>query len=437
MKYISIVSSVQRFIKIESLSSILLFLATIVALFWANSALSEHYQSLIDYKIGISTEDVRLNKPLLLWINDGLMAVFFFLLGLEIKRELLIGELNSLRKASLPVFAAIGGMIIPVLFFLLINTNADTRDGWGISMATDVAFSLAILSLLGDRVPLGLKIFLTAFAIIDDLGAVLVIALFYSSNIGWMYLLYAFIPLCVLYVLAAKRIYNPYMFFLVGVFVWFFFLKSGVHPTIAGILLAFSIPVNQRIRVNLYIRKLNQIVDKIKEAEDTPEPILSHEQIEQIGELEEWTQRVQSPLQHLEHNLHKWVAYFIIPIFALANAGIVFEGGMQIDFMLASAIAIGLIFGKSIGITLFSYIGVSLGLADVPEGGNFRQIIGIGFLAGIGFTMSIFISSLAFADNPQIIDSAKVGIFAGSIISGLVGYLILRMNPSKESSSGV
>ena len=299
----------QKFVKIESFSGILLMFATLIALVWANSSFGDSYQSLWQFKIGFTTESFELNKPLILWINDGLMAIFFFLIGLEIKRELLIGELNSIKKIAFPLFGALGGMLVPVVIFIMLNQEPETLKGWGIPMATDIAFSLAILKLLGKRVPLSLKIFLTAFAIVDDIGAVLVIAVFYSGNINVGLLMAALILLGVLYIFSYKGYYSKFLLVFVGIIIWVLFLKSGIHPTVAGILLAFSVPVRQKIDTSIFLDNLVSISNKIKQAAKSKKPILSVEQIEQIDALEDWTNKYQSPLQHLEHSLHGWVAY--------------------------------------------------------------------------------------------------------------------------------
>jgi len=259
MKSNTFLNPIQKFIKTESFSGILLFVSMSLALILSNSPIREYFNSIWDYEIGIKSDNFILVKPLILWINDGLMAVFFFFIGLEIKREILIGELNSFKKASLPFFAAIGGMLIPLSLFLVLNNSSETINGWGIPMATDIAFTLAILKLLGNKVPLSLKIFLTAFAIIDDIGAVLVIAIFYTGNISWLLLLYAVILLIILYLLSYLRIHNKFIFLIFGVAIWVLFLKSGVHPTIAGILLAFAVPIRQRITEYRYAQKLEDI----------------------------------------------------------------------------------------------------------------------------------------------------------------------------------
>ena len=418
----------QKFVKIESFSGILLMITTLIALIWANSPYGESYASIWQYKVGFTTDGFELNKPLILWINDGFMAVFFFLIGLEIKRELLIGELNSIKKIAFPLFGALGGMLVPVLFFVFLNQNPETFKGWGIPMATDIAFSLAILKLLGNRIPLSLKIFLTAFAIVDDIGAVLVIAIFYSGSLNIMMLLSALLLLAVLYYFSFKGFYSKFLLVSFGIIIWVLFLKSGIHPTVAGILLAFSVPIRQKIDTSTFIDNLVSITDNIKQSAVLDKPILSKEQIEEIDDLEDWTNKYQSPLQHLEHKLHGWVAYFIIPIFALANAGVLISSDVKLDTALIQNIVICLVLGNSIGISSIVFIARKLKLVEIPEDINNQQIIGVSFLAGIGFTMAIFIASLAFENSPMYIDSAKIGILIGSLISAIIGYLILRFN---------
>jgi len=424
----------QKFAKIESFSGILLLAATLIALLWANSSFGDSYQTFWQYKVGFTSEIFELNKPLILWINDGLMAVFFFLIGLEIKRELMIGELNSVKKIAFPLFGALGGMLIPAIFFLLLNTNPETFKGWGIPMATDIAFSLAILKILGNRVPLSLKIFLTAFAIVDDIGAVLVIAIFYSSNINLELIFYALSILAFLYFMSFKGYYSRFLTLTLGVFVWLLFLKSGIHPTLAGIVLAFSIPVRQKINTPKFIENLFNITIKIKNSKASEKPILCNEQIVQIDHLEDWIGKYQSPLQHLEHKLHGWVAYFIIPVFALANAGVVLSSAIELDYALIRNIIICLVIGNSIGISTIILGANKLRLIEIPKDISTLQVIGVSFLAGIGFTMAIFIGGLAFENTPQYIDSAKIGILIGSLVSAFCGYSILRFSGRKTTS---
>lgn len=421
-----LLSPFQKFVKIESFSGILLVAATVIALAWANSPWAASYSDLWNYKLGFSSDQFSLNKPLILWINDGLMAVFFYLIGLEIKRELLIGELNSVKKAMFPLFGAIGGMTIPVLLFLFLNENPDTARGWGIPMATDIAFSLAILKALGKRVPLSLKIFLTAFAIVDDIGAVMVIAIFYSGALKVSLLGYAGILLVVLYFLSWKGYYSKFVNILLGIIVWTLFLKAGVHPTLAGILLAFAVPVRQNIGKTKFVERLGELTGLIKSSANNDSPILTKKQIEYVDNLEDLTDQYQSPLQRLEHQLHGWVAYVIIPIFALANAGVALNSDVPLDTALVINIAIALVVGNSVGISTLVLLAKKFKIITVPEEINSMQIVGVAFLAGVGFTMSIFICGLAYAGNSVFIDSGKIGIIIGSLVSGIIGYTILR-----------
>lgn len=429
-----ILSPFQKFVNIESFSGILLMLTTILALVWANSPLSDSYQALWQYKIGFKTQDFELYKPLILWVNDGLMAIFFFLIGLEIKREFLIGELNSVKKLAFPLVGALGGMFVPVGLFILLNQNPDTFRGWGIPMATDIAFSLAVLKLLGDKVPLSLKVFLTAFAIVDDLGAVLVIALFYSGTIKLGLLITALILLAILYVFSYKGYYSRFVMIVFGIIIWTLFLKADIHPTLAGVLLAFSVPIGQKVKTPEFVENLEVITNNIKMASVLKKPILSAEQINEIDNLEEWSSKYQSPLQRLEHNLHNWVAYFIIPIFALANAGISINSNIHLDMALAINITVGLVIGKSLGISAIIFLSKKLKFIDIPFDISSRQIIGVSFLGGIGFTMSIFIASLAFVENPLYLDSAKIGILIGSLLSAICGYFILNTKSVRQKS---
>lgn len=426
-----VLTPVQKFIKIESFSGILLLVATIIALLWANSPWGESYRALWQYEIGFTSGSFELNKPLILWVNDGLMAIFFFLIGLEIKREFLIGELNSLKKIAFPLFGALGGMLAPVLLFYMLNQNPETLKGWGIPMATDIAFALAVLKILGNRVPLSLKIFLTAFAIVDDIGAVIVIALFYSASINVTMLISALFLLGVLYIMSFKGYYSKFLLISFSIIIWILFLKSGIHPTLAGILLAFSVPIRQKIDTPEFIDNLMAITTNIKQGLQLKKPILTKEQIEQIDNLEDWTQKYQSPLQHLEHKLHDWVAYFIIPVFALANAGVLLNSDLNLDTVLMRNIAIALVLGNSIGISTIVLLAKKIKLIEVPKDISNKQIIGVSFLAGIGFTMAIFIATLAFNGSPAFIDSAKIGILIGSLISAIIGYTILRLTPAK------
>ncbi len=429
-------NSIKRFINLETKSSILLFFCSILAILIANSQWGPWYQEFWhhNFTIGFADTEFHLSKSLILWINDGLMAIFFFVIGLEVKRELLVGELTTMRKASLPFFAALGGMIFPVILFVLITQGKEGIEGWGIPMATDIAFTLGILKILGKRVPIGLKIFLTAFAIVDDIGAVLVIAIFYSSNIQWDLMLYAMSIYAVIAFLSYKKVYSVYLYFVAGFIIWVLFLKSGIHPTIGGILMAFTIPVRQRVEIGEYIKLVTAQFNIFKSGKPKSEGMLSVDQIQAIDRLEALTDKVHSPLQSLEHRLHGWVSYLIMPIFAFANAGVVLSFANVGEYQyLSTNIALALIFGNSLGITLMTYLAVKLKLADLPDAVNMKQILGVSFLGGLGFTMSLFIANLAFTDA-ALIDAAKMGIILGSFVAGFAGYLILRFSSKSVSA---
>lgn len=428
-----IIAPFQRFVRIEGLGGILLFGATVIAIIWANSPWGDVYQNIWKYKIGLEGDNFHLVKPLILWVNDALMAIFFFLVGLEIKRELLIGELNSPRKAALPLFGAFGGMIIPVSLYFILNNNPTAESGWGIPMATDIAFALAVVKSVGKRAPLAMIVFLTAFAIIDDIGAVLVIALFYSEEIKVGLLLFSILPLATLALLGYLRFYSGTVWFILGATVWLLFLKAGIHPTIAGVLLAFTVPLTRRLSVKTYVDNLSLLVQKIKKTGDNDDTILNEKQIHYVNDLESWTDKLQSPLQQLEHRLHYWVAILILPVFALANAGVVFDVAVGIDWRLAMVISVSLFVGKFIGVPLFTIIGLRLRLTELPQGMNLHNVIGAGLIAGVGFTMAIFISNLAFTD-PVLTNSAKIGILIGSFVAGILGYLFMRFTGKASKS---
>lgn len=421
--------SLNRFMHLETTASLLLFAFSILAVIWANSPYSTAYEELWHYKlsIGFVNTNLHLEKSLILWINDGLMAIFFFVIGLEVKREILAGELTTLRKASLPIFAAIGGMVFPVLIFLFFNQGKSGADGWGISMATDIAFTLGILKLLGNRVPLGLKIFLTAFAIVDDIGAVIVIAVFYSANIQWDLIAYALLIVSTLGFLSYKHIYSKYLYFVLGFVVWLLFLKSGIHPTIAGILMAFTIPMYREINLSDYVQELSAQLKIFKGFKSKNSQLLNKKQLEIVDEIDTITDQVQSPLQHLEHSLHGWVSYVIMPIFALANAGVALSfSGLENTSHISLNIAMALVFGNTFGIMLLSFLAIKLKLADLPEGVEFKHLLGVSILGGLGFTMSLFITNLAY-DDETFIAAAKMGIILGSLVAGFLGYMVLRM----------
>ncbi len=424
---------INKFIQLETSGSIVLFAATLAALIIANSGLSDSFLNFWQNKITISLPGFHISKPLLKWINDGLMAIFFFLIGLELKREVISGELNNIRSASLPFFAAVGGMIAPAVLFIILNRGNAGTEGWGIPMAADIAFTLGILKLLGDRVPSGLKIFLMAFAIIDDLGAIIVIALFYSSNIIWTNIIIGLVIVFVLFLLSKFNYYSKYLFVFAGIIVWILFLKSGIHSTIAGVLVALTIPLKRKTNSLLFYEKGKSILNNfVKECDtQTDKTVLTKKQLEAIDELEDLTEKTAPPLQYHEHRLHGWVSYLIMPLFALANAGVVFNFSEGINLTLSMNIAISLIVGNFIGIFSFSYLSIKLRLAKLPENVSMKQLAAMAVLGGLGFTMSLFINSLAFTDATLIV-SAKTGILAGSLIAGTLGYLAIKITLSKQ-----
>jgi NhaA family Na+:H+ antiporter len=416
------------FAKQASAGGIVLLACALIAMLWANSPLSEYYFRLWSTPVEVRFGNlVDIDKPLLLWINDGLMAVFFFLVGMEIKRELLVGELRSPRKAALSMAAALGGMVVPALIYAALNWGTPEIRGWGVPMATDIAFALGALALLGTRAPLALKVFLTALAIVDDLGAVLIIALFYTENLKVDALLYSLLFWGAMIAMNRLGVRSGLAYFLVSVGMWYFMLKSGVHATVAGVLGAFAIPVRSRIDPELFIARVREYLNQFDQPITERTIILSPEQQSAVEAIEREALRVQSPLQRMEHQLHYFVAFAVMPIFALANAGVALsgEGGLNWTSRVIWGVALGLLIGKPLGIALFSWLAVRLGLAQLPQGINFVHIVGVGFLGGIGFTMALFIGGLAFRGDE--LNYAKLGILAGSALAGAIGFMLLRM----------
>ncbi|MES2653019.1 MAG: Na+/H+ antiporter NhaA [Bacteroidota bacterium] len=388
----------KRFFHSGKIGGLLLLICVIISLWIANSSEKENFSNFLAQSIGINLGAIHLKYTISAWVNDGLMAIFFLLVGLEIKRELIEGELSSVKKASLPVLAAIGGMIIPALIYFFLNKGQETASGWGIPMATDIAFALAIIALLGKSVPASLKIFLAALAIADDLGAILVIAIFYTAQIHWDYLVMAGGIFALLLALNYFKVTSLWFYLIPGAFLWYFVHHSGIHATIAGVLLAFTIPTNNTA--------------------------------------------IESPLEKLEHSLTVPVNFLIMPIFALANTNITFQKEMIGGLIspLGLGIIFGLFLGKTIGVTLFSWFAVKIKLAKLPSGANWKHVIGVGMLAGIGFTMSIFISLLSFSNADYVLE-AKFAILCASIIAGLSGFVYLKSikttNNEKKSTSHI
>jgi NhaA family Na+:H+ antiporter len=432
-----IFAPLRNFLHTEASGGILLLGAAIVALAWANSPASGSYVALWHTPIAIEVGNFRLAEDLHFWINDGLMAIFFFVVGLEIKRELLIGELTSVRRALLPVAAAVGGAVVPAAIFVAITRGGEGSNGWGVPMATDIAFALGILALLGSRVPVGLKIFVTALAIADDLLAIVVIAIFYSGDLSLLAFGAAAAVLAVL--VAGNWLHvRSYLFYgVLGIALWMAVLASGIHATIAGVALALTVPARTRIDGHSFVVRARGLIDAFEGA-DHPEDVRQSEQRQSaLSDLEEATEAIQTPLQRLEHGLHPVVAYVIVPLFALSNAGVALGSGVTaaLGSSVAYGIVAGLVIGKQAGILASAWLVVRMGWADLPSGVTWRHIWGAGCVAGIGFTMSLFIGELAFADSPQALEVAKVAILAASVAAAGVGWVVLRRAPARPTAS--
>ena len=432
-----IVRPFQDFAHKQSSGGIVLILVTVVALVWANSPWGASYAALWGTKLTVGLGDFSLSKDLTHWINDGLMAIFFLVVGLEIKREVLVGELSSLRGAALPVTAAVGGAVMPATLYVAINAGTDSVAGWGIPMATDIAFALGVLALLGERAPVGLKVFLTALAIVDDIVAVLVIALFYTSDISWSTLGLGGLFLVALVVANLIGVGRTLVYALLGVGLWLAFLLSGVHTTIAGVLLAFTVPASSFINPDAFLKRSRYVLDRFEQAGEKGENVLTNEERQAaLHALNDATYKLEPPLHELEHALHPWVVFAIMPLFALANAGVPLGGGIAdaLTNPVTLGIVAGLVVGKQLGITFFAWLAVKSGISELPRGLSWRQVYGASWLAGIGFTMSLFISDLAFPDSGPLVEAAKLGILAASLIAGVVGWTILRGVSSSRPS---
>lgn len=430
----------QRFVHTESSGGLALLGATIVALLWANLEWPS-YHALWETYVRTAFGDWTFSMTLHHLINDGLMVIFFFVVGLEIKRELLVGELASARAAALPIAAAAGGMVVPALLYVAVNPPGTVgAAGWGIPMATDIAFALGILALMGPRVPLGLKVFLAALAIVDDLGAVLVIALFYTSDLNLAALMFAGGVMIALVAMNRLGVTHPGVYATVGLFLWGAFLSSGVHATIAGVLLAMTIPARTRIDTKAFLVSSRKVLDDFDRAGIEGRGVLTnHEQQAAIQALEHNCEAAQAPLQRIEHDLQIWVAFLIIPLFALANAGVQLTGGFASALAepVTLGIILGLVIGKPVGITLFAFAAVRSGLAVLPGGVDWRAIHGASWLGGIGFTMSLFIGNLAFGEGSELLDSAKIGILAASLIAAIGGWILLRKTGTGAAAARV
>lgn len=427
----------QRFAEMASAGGIVLLACTVVALGWANSPWAGTYHHLWEIPVTIGASGFALTLSLHQWVNDGLMAVFFFLVGLEIKREILVGELASRRTATLPIAAAAGGMIVPALLYTALNAGGPGADGWGIPMATDIAFALGVLALLGNRIPTGLKVFLAALAIADDLGAVLVIAIFYTAGLAWTPLAWGGGVLVVLLALNRLGVRHPITYAMLGVALWLAVLASGIHATIAGVLLALTIPARTRIDEDEFLQRAQGSLEDFRAASTADTSLLTNRgQQEALHAIEMASDHAQAPLQKMEYALHGVVAFVVLPIFALANAGVPLTSG-GLGSPIALGIILGLVIGKPLGITFASWLVVRLGVAELPARVRWRMLHGAAWLGGIGFTMSIFISGLAFRDAAHH-DTAKLGILSASLVAGITGWALLRTTGSsvRRSLSG-
>jgi NhaA family Na+:H+ antiporter len=410
-----------RFLEVEAAGGFVLMLCTGVALVLTNSQWAAEFARFWKTPCTLSVGGLVLSDTLGHWVNDGLMAVFFFVVGLEIKRELVAGELRDPRKAALPIVAALGGMVMPAALYLLVAQPAE-RPGWGVPMATDIAFVVGILALLGRRVPNGLKILLLSLAIVDDIGAVLVIAVFYTAQLQLGFLGLAAAGFAVVVLLNLIGVRRIPVYFVIGIGIWLAFLKSGVHPTVAGVLLGLLTPASAWVGDRALLDVLGEGLRRLRDGPGGGDA----DRTRDLGRLQFTVRESVSPLERLERGLHPWVAFIIMPVFALANAGVVLRPA-GLGSTAAVAVIVGLVLGKPLGIVLFSWAAVRVGLARLPGGVNWKVMVGVGCVAGIGFTMSLFIAGLAFDNAPGLLDSAKIGVLAGSAVSAVVGCTLLLL----------
>lgn len=413
---------IEEFISKEALSGVVLFIATVFAVVVANSSFGDSYYTFWHMPLGIALGDKTISMTLTYWINDALMALFFLMVGLEIKREMVVGELSTISKAAFPIVAALGGMVIPALIY--VSFNPSNPLGFGIPMATDIAFALGILMLLGTKVNPAVKLFLVALAVVDDLGAVLVVATVYTSEIKTQYFLYAGAIYALIWFLNFKGVTKLLPYLILGIFLWIYIHEIGIHATIAGVLLAFAIPIKPKIEEKRFIEETKKDIEEFEKNIDEI-PILNHHQIDSLENIAHNYDKVQNPLVRLEHNLHGFSAFFIMPIFAFSNAGVIIDfSGINENLMIVLGVVCGLIIGKPIGIFGFTYLFSRLKIIKKPHNLSWNEIFAVGFLGGIGFTMSIFITHLAFIDE-TIIASVKLGVFIASFIAAIIGVLLI------------
>jgi Na+:H+ antiporter, NhaA family len=418
---------VSKFIHQEFTSGIILFVCVIIAIVWVNSPWADYYHHVWDTKLSIGFSDFNFNQPLHVWINDGLMAIFFFVIGLELKREFMAGELSTIKKASLPMMAALGGMLVPALIYFVINRGLGSEHGWGIPMATDIAFALALLSMAGSHIPSSVKVFLSALAVADDLGAVLVIAFFYTAHIAYVPLIIAGLFLIVLMVGNLIGVRGTLFYLIIGIAVWAGFLFSGVHATIAGVLVAFTMPARTKIDETEYVGNVRKYIDDFEKAIPQNGTLTTSEQHRTIERIKKLSTDAETPLQKIEYALHPWVAFVIMPLFALANSGMHIGSDFFSSLInpVSVGVTLGLLLGKLAGVFLFTWVMVRLKFSNLPDKATWNHIVGVAMLAGVGFTMSLFITGLAF-NNLEFVDQSKYGILAASIVAGAGGIFYLR-----------
>lgn len=438
-KHSKVRGMLHSFLESQTSGGLVLLICTVIALVVANVPALQHLQELWHVEAGISIGNFKIEMSLMHWINDALMAVFFFVVGLEIKREMLVGELSSVKKATLPIFAALGGMLVPAAIYAIFNHGTPTSNGWGIPMATDIAFAVGVISILGKRCPSALKIFLLALAIVDDLGAIIVLALFYPSHeLNFVFMGLALVVFLILILFNKMKVNSPYVYMMFGLVLWYFVFRSGIHATIAGVLLAITIPSKTTINEVRFFVKVKHLLEKFKENGNSEVEVLANpKQMEVIHDINEEVDAINPLMHRFESALHPISHFLIIPLFALANAGVTLDGSiLQMSPMPAvvPGIFFGLLLGKPIGITLFSYISVKTGLAELPGGVPWKQIFAIGMVAGIGFTMSIFVDNLAFSD-PVHLNLGKAAILVTSFVSAICGMLAVLLTTKKVPST--
>lgn len=426
----------QEFARRGVLGGILLVVCAALGVIWANSPWRDAYFHLWETPVGVALGGYSLTGNLHLLINDGLMVVFFLLVGLEIKREMLVGELSNLQSATLPIAAAIGGMVVPAMLYLSTNFNGPGANGWGVAVATDIAFALGVLTLLGPRVPIGLKVFLTALAIVDDIGAVLVIAFFYTSQLNVAALAVVGIVVLALVTMTILRINELAPYVILGLMLWAAMLASGVHASVAGVILAFTVSASTRINPNAFLEDARETLNRFGRSEgNVPVVLANRGQQEALHALEIASVHVQAPLLRMEHRLHAVVTYVILPIFALSNSGVVLTGGGALGGPVTWGVVLGLVIGKPLGIMLASWLAVRSGMSRLPAASTWPQMFGVACLGGIGFTMSIFVANLAFQPG-EMLDAAKVAVMGSSVVAGTVGWWMVRRATSAGGETG-